>query len=256
MYYEEAGSQTGKMVLFLHGFPFDHTIWLETGKHLGDSYRLIFPDLRGFGQTNLPVSQTTTMSQFAQDVLDLINRIDNTSRIVVCGLSMGGYVAMHFARRFGDRLARLILCDTKAQPDTETVAQNRKRRADALPETGLDALADAMLPNLFAPQIASNIRETVRNMILRQPVIGVAAADHGMAKRPDATQWLSAFDMPTLVICGEQDAISPVGEMKLMAAKIPNARFVTIPNAGHLPPVEAPIPFANVVKNFLDDIFQ
>jgi pimeloyl-ACP methyl ester carboxylesterase len=255
MYYYEIGPRNGKIVLFLHGFPFDHTLWLETAGHLGDSRHLVFPDLRGFGQTTLPVSQVTTMSQFAQDVADLIDRIDRTSRIVVCGLSMGGYVAMHFARRFGDRLAGLILCDTKAQSDTEAVAQNRRRRADALPETGLYALADMMLPNLFAPQTGNDIRETVRQMILRQPMDGVAAADRGMVERPDTTDWLPAFSMPTLVICGEQDTISPVGEMKQMAAKIPNARFVTIENAGHLPPVEAPIIFAIAVKNFLDEIF-
>ncbi|MCL2622192.1 MAG: alpha/beta hydrolase [Planctomycetaceae bacterium] len=255
MYYEETGSKTGKIVLFLHGFPFDHTLWQESGKSLGDSHHLIFPDLRGFGQTNLPVTQVTTMSQFAQDAIDLIDCIDNTARVVVCGLSMGGYVAMNFARRFGNRMAGLILCDTKAQPDPESVAQNRKRRADALPETGLDALAGVMLPNLFAPQTASDIRETVHAMILRQPVNGVAAADRGMAERPDATDWLPTFAMPTLMICGEQDTISPASEMKLMAAKIPNARFTAIPNAGHLPPVEAPNYFAIAVKNFLDEIF-
>ena len=254
MYYEETGSHTGRIVLFLHGFPFDHTMWLETAKHLGDSYHLIFPDLRGFGQTNLPVSQMTTMSQFAQDAKNLIDCIDNTASVVVCGLSMGGYVAMHFARQFGDRLAGLILCDTKALPDSEATAQNRIRRADALPETGMLPLAYAMLPNLLAPQTANDIRESVRQMILRQPIVGVAAADRGMAERPDATDWLPAFDMPTLVICGEQDTISPVAEMKLMATIIPNARFVTIPNAGHLPPLEAPVGFANVVKKFFDEI--
>ncbi|MCL2118584.1 MAG: alpha/beta hydrolase [Planctomycetaceae bacterium] len=255
MFYKETGQRTGRMVLFLHGFPFDHTLWLETARHLGDSRRLIFPDLRGFGQTTLPVPEVSTMSQFAQDTADLMDRLDKTSRIVVCGLSMGGYVAMHFAQRFGDRLAGLILCDTKAQSDTDAAAQNRMRRAAALPETGLDALADAMLPNLFAPQTGNDIRDTVRQMILRQPLGGVAAADRGMAERPDATDWLPGFSMPTLVICGEQDTISPVGEMKQMAAKIPNARFLSIANAGHLPPVEAAGSFALAVKNFLGEIF-
>lgn len=254
MFYEETGVQNGKIVIFLHGFPFDHTLWHETARHLDDSWRLIFPDLRGFGQTQLPVTQITTMSQFAQDVADLIDRIDSTSRVVVCGMSMGGYVAMHLARNLANRLAGLILCDTKAQPDNEVAAQNRKCRADALPETGLGALADAMLPNLFSPQTGNTIRETVRSMILRQSLHGVAAADRGMAERPDATDWLPGFSMPTLVVCGEQDSISPVEEMKQMAERIPNAGFATIANAGHLPPIEAPEYFSLALKYFLDDI--
>ena len=255
MFFEEKGAKNRKIVVFLHGFPFDHTMWHETGRLLGDSRHLIFPDLRGFGQTELPVSQVTTMPQFARDVSDLVNRIDRSSRIVVCGLSMGGYVAMHFARRFGDRLAGLVLCDTKAQPDTKAAAQNRRRRADALQETGLDVLADAMLPNLFSPQTGNDVRKAVRQIILRQPVNGVAAADRGMAERPDATDWLPMFSIPTLVVCGEQDAISPVEEMTQMAERLPNACFVTLANAGHLSPVESPENFSLALNNFLDEIY-
>jgi len=255
MFFEERGAKNGKVVFFLHGFPFDHAMWHETARLLGDSHRLIFPDLRGFGQTTLPVAEVTTMSQFAQDVADLADRMDNASRVVVCGLSMGGYVAMHFARRFGDRLAGLVLCDTKAQPDTETVAQNRRRRADALPETGLGALADAMFPHLFAPHTGDDVRESVRKIIIRQPVNGVAAADRGMADRPDATDWLATFVIPTLVVCGEQDTITPIDEMKRMAERIPNARFAPMANAGHLPPVETPENFSLAIKNFLGEIY-
>jgi len=253
MFFEEQGAVDGKTVVFLHGFPFDHAIWGETGRLLGDSHRLIFPDLRGFGQTTLPVAEVTTMSQFAQDLADLVDRLDKASRVVVCGLSMGGYVALHFARRFEDRLAGLVLCDTKAQPDTEAVAQNRRRRADALPETSLNALADAMFPQLFAPYTGNDVRETVRQIILRQPVRGVAAADRGMAERPDATDWLPTLTMPTLVVCGKQDAITPVEEMKRMAERMPKARFVTIANAGHLSPVEAPENFSFAIKNFFGE---
>ncbi len=230
-------------------------MWLEAAEHLGESRRLIFPDLRGFGQTKLPVSQITTMSQFAEDAANLLDLIGITSKIVVCGLSMGGYVAMHFARRFGDRLAGLVLCDTKSQPDTEAAAQNRMRRADALPETGPAALADAMITNLFAPQTGNDAREKVRRMILRQPLEGVAAADRGMAERPDATAWLTGFTMPTLVLCGEQDAISSPGEMKQMSGQMPNSRFVALPNAGHLTPIETPQNFSIELNIFLDEIF-
>lgn len=263
LFYEEKGNGNN-IVLFFHGFPFDHTMWLEAGNCLKSSCRLVFPDMRGFGNTKLPVSQVTTMQRFAEDAKDLVYHIDdqygniNASKIVVCGLSMGGYVAMHFAKcfgdHFGDRLAGLILCDTKSQADNEAAAQNRRQRAEALPETGLEVLADAMIPNLFAPQTGENIRRNVRQMMLRQSLAGVAAADRGMAERPDMTAWLADFSFPTLVICGEQDAISPVGEMKCMSEQLPDSRFVVIPNAGHLSPIESPSKFSAAVGKFLDEI--
>ena len=248
----------GNMIVFLHGFPFDHSMWQDAVQYLGDAYHLVFPDLRGFGKTQLPVSSVTTMSQFADDVAALADSMaDGTSpnaKIVVCGLSMGGYVAMHFAKKFGDRLAGLILCDTKSQADSEAAATNRKRRADALPENGLPALADAMIPNLFAPQTAETVREKVRQMILRQPIDGVAAADRGMAERPDTTEWLTEITCPTLVVCGKHDVISTVDEMKDMAERIPNAHLSTISNAGHLTPLESPAEFYQTVKIFLNDL--
>ena len=263
LFYKETGK--GKdVVLFFHGFPFDHTMWLEAAKYLPQNRRLIFPDLRGFGNTQLPISPVTSMFRFAQDAADLIDYLDarasyDVSKIVVCGLSMGGYIAMHFVRhfgeRFGDRLAGLILCDTKSQADSEAAAQNRRQRADALPEAGLSALADVMIPNLFATQTEKNIRENVRQMILRQPMPGVAAADRGMAERPNVTDWLADFSLPTLVICGVQDSISPVDEMQCMSDQLPNSRFVIVPNAGHLSPIELPKKFSAVVEKFFDEIF-
>ena len=260
LFYDEI-NHGDHIVLFFHGFPFDRTMWLEAGSCLKSPCRLIFPDMRGFGKTTLPVSRTTSMLQFANDAANLIHYIDdhvtndNTSKITLCGLSMGGYVALHFVKYFSDhfkgRLAGLILCDTKSQADSEAAAQNRRNRADSLPEKGLATLADAMIPNLFAPQTGENPRQNVREMIMRQPIPGVAAADRGMADRPDMTEWLPDFTLPTLVLCGEQDMISPVEEIKCMSEQLPNSRFIAIPNAGHLPPIESPKNFSRAVENFL-----
>ena len=260
MFFKEEGQ--GNLVIFLHGFPFDHSMWQDAAQYLGSDFCLIAPDLRGFGKTALPVSQVITMSQFASDtallidtILERLNKNEHHSKVVVCGLSMGGYVAMHFAKAFGDRLAGLVLCDTKSQADFETAAQNRKKRADTLPETGLNALADAMIPNLFAPQSGEDVRNKVRQMILRQSLDGVAAADRGMAERPDTTEWLREITCPTLIICGEQDAITPVEEMKCMSEQISDVRFRVIPNAGHLTPLEVPGFFYESLKNFLRETY-
>lgn len=259
LFFEETGR--GNIVVFLHGFPFDHSMWQDAPRYLSNNYRLIAPDLRGFGKTTLPVSMVTSMTQFASDVADLTElvskscpQIDQESKFVICGLSMGGYVAMHFAKNFGDRLAGLVLCDTKAQADSEAAAQNRKKRADALTETSLDALVDAMIPNLLAPQTSEDVRRNVRQMMMRQGLDGVAAADRGMAERPDTTEWLREIICPTLVICGEHDAITSVDEMKCMSEQLPNAKFHVIPKAGHLTPIESPQIFYETLKTFLDDL--
>jgi len=253
MLYKQSG--TGNAVLFFHGFPFDHTMWLPMEQYLDGEYRLLMPDLRGFGQTTLPVGKTTPISQFADDAKELLTRAEITSKVVVCGLSMGGYIAQHFAKRFPDLLAGLVLCDTKSAADSEASAENRKRRADGLAVSGLAALADSMLPNLFAPNVDAERVQMVRQMILRQPLDGVAAADRGMAERPDTTAWLPEIQVPTLVICGEQDKISSVEEMRTMAKQIPQSEFATIPAAGHLSPLESPKEFADVLKRFLQRVF-
>ncbi|MDR1493837.1 MAG: alpha/beta hydrolase [Planctomycetaceae bacterium] len=244
----------GAFFLAVHGFPFDHEMWLPLVSYLSDDCRLVFPDLRGFGKTPLPVSRVTTMRQFAEDLRQFLTQKKPTSRIVICGLSMGGYVALHFARMFPECLSGLILCDMKAAADLQTAADNRRRRADALPTTGLSALADAMIPNLFAPAVDEEKIQKVRRMILRQSVNGTAAADRGMAERPDMTDWLPEIHTPTLVVCGEQDQISTPAEMKTIAERLPSADFATIPNAGHLSPLESPEVFAAHVKDFLKKI--
>ncbi|MDR1384548.1 MAG: alpha/beta hydrolase [Planctomycetaceae bacterium] len=241
----------GTFFLAVHGFPLDHEMWLPLVSYLSNDCRLVFPDLRGFGKTSFPVNEITTMRQFAEDLHQFLTQKQQTSRIVVCGLSMGGYVALHFARMFPECLAGLVLCDTKVAADSQTAADNRRRRADALPTTGLPALADAMIPNLFALNADEDKKQKIRQMILRQSLNGTAAADRGMAERPDMTDWLPEIHIPTLVVCGEQDQISTPTEMKTIAERLPNADFVIIPHAGHLSPLESPKTFAAYMKEFL-----
>jgi len=247
---------TEHVLVFLHGFPLDHTIWNDTASFLSDRMRVIAPDLRGFGKSDIPQAKVVTMEQFAEDVLLLLHQLGVASKIVLCGLSMGGYIAMQFAKKYSERLAGLVLCDTKSAADTETAAWNRRKRADRLSDLGMTSLADAMLPNLFGNSPDEQKVSDIRKIMLRQPLQGVAAADRGMAARPDMTDLLATFEFPCLVICGEYDKISPPEEMRQIAQHIKNSSFEIIPGAGHLSPVEEPKIFAEAIKNFLTCLYE
>jgi len=247
---------TGRVLVFLHAFPLDHTMWNDVTPYLSDQMRVIAPDLRGFGKSDVSQTKIVTMEQFAEDVLQLLNELGVASKVILCGLSMGGYVAMQFAKKYPERLAGLVLCDTKSVADTETAAMNRRKRADGLHDPGMTSLADAMLPNLFGKSPDEQKVSDIRKIMLRQPWEGVAAADCGMAVRPDMTDLLETFEFPCLVICGEHDKISPPDEMRQIAQHIKNSSFEIIPGAGHLSPVEEPKIFAEAIKNFLTCLYE
>jgi pimeloyl-ACP methyl ester carboxylesterase len=215
--------------------------------------RVIAPDLRGFGASQV-VGPMATMEQIADDLAGLLIGLDVAEPIVLCGLSMGGYVAFQFLRKYRSRLRGLILADTRSLADTPQAAAGRLKLAAHVLEAGTGYAADAMLPRAFAPATFRDnpaITEFARQMVLGQSREGVAAALHGLAARPDVTDLLATIDLPTLVIVGEDDAISPADEMRAMAAAIVNSELAVIPSAGHLPPLENPQAFNAAVERFL-----
>lgn len=248
---------TGPAVLLVHGFPLDHTMWNAQIEALSQSYRVIAPDLRGFGASG--VSQdTVTMRQMADDLAALLDAREVSGRVALCGLSMGGYIAFQFQRAYGNRLRALVLCDTRSMPDTPEAAAGRHQTADRLLAEGRTSfLADAMLPKLLSPATLRDrpaIAETLRRTIEGNDPRGVAAAARGMAQRPDATPWLSEIACPTLVVVGAEDAISSPAEMQGIARGIPKARCVEIAGAGHMSPVEAPQAVNAALLQFLGEI--
>ena len=255
LFYQEQG--TGQTIIFLHGFPMDHTFWSETVSRLGQNHHVVTPDLRGFGQT--PTNdEKTSMETFADDVAELIqNQLKLHIPVVLCGLSMGGYIAMQFVKKYPNLLRGLILTDTRTKPDTDTVAANRILVAEKLEIDGPGPLVDGMLPRIFGPWAMENAPELVkktRDMMTRQPLRGIAAAARGMAERPDTTNVLESIACPVLVVCGEDDASSPPSEMLDIAERIAGSTFVEIPKAGHLPPIETPQHYADVVENFMESL--
>jgi 3-oxoadipate enol-lactonase len=243
----------GRPVLLVHGFPLDHTMWQGQIDDLSRDYHVLAPDLLGFGRSP-PTAGVVSMSQLADDLAALLDALGIRERIVFCGLSMGGYIAWPFWQRHRSRLDALILCDTRAVSDSPEVARGRLATAERVLAEGVDLLADTMLGRLFAPVTFAErpgIIDATRQVMLRTPPVEAAAALRGMAERPDFTGSLGDIDVPTLVVCGEHDAIATVAEMRLIAARIGGARFVEIPEAGHMAPLENPAPVNAALRSFL-----
>jgi 3-oxoadipate enol-lactonase len=245
---------SGRPLLLVHGFPLDHSMWNGQLEGLSSSCRVIAPDLRGFGGSGGEGEPVLRMEQFADDLARLLDAMKIEQPVTFCGLSMGGYVGWQFWSRHRDRLARLILCDTRAVADTQEGARQRLETADRVLREGSGVVAEAMRSKLFAPGTWSEapelVESTMRVMQGASPQV-VAAALRGMAERPDFSPLLAQIDVPTLVVCGEHDAISSPAEMQAMARAIPTGRYAEIAGAGHVAPLEKPAAVNAVLLKFL-----
>lgn len=249
--YTDEGS--GDVLVLLHGFPLNRTMWKHQISEFAKTHRVIAPDLRGHGESSV-TSGTVTMSNMANDVTQLLDHLNVDQPISLGGLSMGGYVAWEFWLQFPQRLRHLLLFDTRAVADTETVARARQMMAAQVVSAGASMAADAMLPKFVSPSTKENkspLVDSVNAMILATDPEAIAATQRGMAERRDMTELLPRITTPTLVVCGEHDEISPVREMQGFAQVMPHAQFVEIAAAGHLAPLEQPAAVNMAVRNFL-----
>jgi pimeloyl-ACP methyl ester carboxylesterase len=244
----------GPVVVLLHGFPLDRTMWDEQRVTIGRVYRVIAPDLRGHGETAAPEG-VYTMDDMADDVIELLDALGLTEPVVLGGLSMGGYVALSLVLRYPDRFRALMLMDTRAGADPPAAARGREEMARRVEEAGTAApVVDALLPKLFSDlsrQRRADIIARTHEQMLRTPARAVAGALRGMALRPDRTADLPRIQVPTLVMVGTDDVITPAEEARQLAQGLPNARLVEIPDAGHLSPLENPAPANAAMLEFL-----
>jgi YbgC/YbaW family acyl-CoA thioester hydrolase len=231
----------GPPVLMVHPYPLDRTAWHAQIEGLA-GYRRIAPDLRGMGQSDAP-DLGYSMNIYAADLAALLDALD-IGQVVLCGISMGGYIAFEFLRHWRSRVRGLVLMDTRAGADTAEVRRARDAAAATAREGGASAIADAMLPKLLAPSTLTEQPETVervRQIIARTPVAGIVGALAAMRDRPGSEALLPTLaDLPTLVLVGEADTLTPPDEARAMAQAIPGAQFAVLPRAGHLPPLEQP----------------
>lgn len=243
-------------VLFIHGFPFDHSMWRYQLQGLS-KWRCLAPDLRGAG-ASVPIADASqySMARYAGDLIALLDqhRLDT---VVVCGLSMGGYIAFELLRQIPARVRALILCNTKSAADTAEARRGRDALAEKARTLGAAAVAEELMPKLLAKRTRERqpaiVRE-VKDLIERQPVAGIVGALHALRARPDSTPLLGAIRVPALVIAGDDDQITPAAGMWEMATAIADARFEMIADAGHLTPLEQPAAVNETVTSFLERV--
>jgi pimeloyl-ACP methyl ester carboxylesterase len=245
----------GPALLLLHAFPLSARMWDDVRPALSQAGRLITPDLRGFGGSPVAgAEQTPSLDAMADDVAALLDRL-GLDRVVLGGLSMGGYVAMAFLRRHRDRVRALVLADTKAGADSAAARDNRERIArTVLAEGSPRVLVDDVLPGLLGDTTKRErpaVVERVRRLIEAAPPAAVAWAQRAMAARPDSTQTLAHTHVPALVVVGAEDTLSTAADAQTMARALTDARVVVVPGAGHLTAVETPADFAAAVGEFL-----
>ena len=244
-------------ILFVHGFPFDHTMW----RHLVTSPAVIArqyvaPDLPGAGGSPALAEAEYSMARYADD---LVRALDarGVRQVVGCGLSMGGYILFELWRRHPERLVAMVLCSTKAEPDSAEGRRGRDEMAELARRHGAGAVADALIPRILSPlTLAANadvVRE-VRAMVERWSVTGIVGALRAMRGRSDSVPLLPSLRVPVLAIGGSDDAIAPRAQMEMMTRAIPGARFHAVPHAGHLSPLEQPRVVAALLAEFLESL--
>ena len=242
----------GRPIVLIHGYPFNRALWTEQLPALSNAHRIIAPDLRGFGDSDAS-PDTSTMNQLAADVAALMDHLE-IPRATIGGLSMGGYVALAFYKQFRSRVRALVLADTRAQADTAEGKQTRAQQAEKALSEGMAGIADTMLPKLLTPETVSKRPEIVkfiRDMMLQTKPEGAAAALRGMAEREDQTAMLPKITVPTLVLVGAEDAITPVADSEKMHHAIDNSRLVILDHAGHVSNLERTQQFNDELLHFL-----
>lgn len=245
----------GYPIIFLHAFPLNRSMWEGQIKALltEQRFRLVALDWRGFGESEVPAGEVMTMEEMADDVAGLMDML-GMQEAILCGLSMGGYVAFAFLRKYPQRVKGLILADTRPGVDTEEGKANRARVAQLAMSEGADAIAQLQIPNLLAPstrQQTPEIEARVRRLIAAASPMGIAAVSRGMAQRQDATELLATISCPTLVIVGSEDCLTTPQVAREYAERIPGARMVVIQGAGHLSNLEQPGAFLQALRGFL-----
>ena len=243
----------GPPLLLVHGFPLSHRMWQSQIAHFQNKYTVIAPDLRGFGGSDVTVG-TVSMKQHAEDLNELLALLGVDEPVNFCGLSMGGYIAWEFWKHFPEKLKTLILCDTRSDADTEEGVSNRLKMVDLVLRHGPEAVASAMIPNLLSETSRELYPEIALDLIAEIEAAdpeGIAASQRGMAERDDFLGVLDQIQVPSLLIVGSDDVLTPPDIMREMAAQLPEANCHEIPRVGHMAPLEAVEKVNQAMEEFL-----
>lgn len=248
----------GAALVFLHAFPLNATMWRPQLDRLPPGWRALAPDLRGFQHSaRQGAASARHVADHAADVIALLDT-EVAGPAVLVGLSMGGYVAFECWRQRPDLVAGLVLADTRAEADTDEARTKRVAMQHAVRTEGPAAVADAMLPGLLGASTQTtdpHVAVGVRTLIESNAAAGIADALDVLRTRPDSRATLATITCPTLIVVGEEDALTPPALSQAMADALPGSTLVTIPRAGHLSNLEHPVAFNAALHSWLDERF-
>lgn len=251
-------SCAGLTLLLIHGFPLNSNLWEPQMEDLRDVARVVAPDLRGHG-LSAPGDEPYSVRLMAEDCMQLLEAVGAQDPVVVCGHSMGGYIALEFFRQYPEWVDALILVSTRATADSDEARQKRNETAQRAKDEGVPLVAREMLPSMLAPnnhEHTPELLEFVRDMMESTSLKGMVGALQAMKERPDSMPTLPEIDVPVLIIHGEDDQLIPVKDAEAMRDALPTAELVVIPGAGHLPNLEQPVSFNEVVWDFLESLSE
>ncbi len=252
IFYEIRGD--GPPVVLLHPFPCDREFWFPVAAALELRYRLILPDLRGHGDSEIGEGPAL-MAKHAADIARVLDAA-GIGKAAFVGCSIGGYILFEFWRRFRERVASLVLCDTRPQADTAEARANRLKAATTVLEQGTEPFIESMIPKLIGrttlatrPDLVDGARAMMRKMSAED----ISQVQRGMAERPDSVADLKTINVPTLIAIGEEDVLATVADGELMRQHISGSQLKVIPKAGHYAPWEQPEAVGTVLRQFLDN---
>jgi 3-oxoadipate enol-lactonase len=253
IFYEIRGN--GPPVVLLHPFPCDHEFWNPVAAMLDSRYRLILPDLRGHGESEIGEGPAL-MQKHAGDVARVLDAA-GVGKAAFIACSLGGYILFEFWRRFRNRVTSIALCDTRPQADTAEARANRLKTAANVMEQGTEPFLETMIPKLMGRTTVTARPDLVDGalaMMRKMSAEDISLVQQGTAERPDSIADLRTINVPTLIAVGEEDVLSPVADGELMRQNIAGSRLKVIPKAGHYAPWEQPEAVGTVLRQFLDSV--
>ena len=239
-------------IIFLHGFPFDKSMWAKQLDFFATTNRVIAIDIRGFGKST-DESTPLSIDLFSDDLMLFMNQM-KISKAIICGLSMGGFIALNAQARFPDRFEAIILCDTQCIADTIEIKSNRYKTIDEIALNGTLNFNEAFIKKVFCKNSFTNKQEIVtqlRSVVMANPEQIIINGLKALAERSETCSTLSEINIPTLIICGREDEVTPLEQSEFLHTSIKASALHIIDDAGHVSNIEQPEEFNNEISKFL-----
>lgn len=256
-YINYSDSEKGDIsLIFIHGFPFDKSSWEPQIEFFEKKYRVVCLDLRGFGKSSLSKSDVS-IDVYADDIIHLMNKLKIESA-VICGLSMGGYIALNLIERYRNRISALVLCDTQCIADSAEVKEKRYTTIKELQNGNKEKFAEGFVKNVFSNTYfleKENNVKLIKELIISNLTDSIISALKALASRRETCFFLNKIDVPVLIICGSEDKLTPLDRSLYFYENIPESKFVIIDGAGHLSNLENPFHFNKALQEFLVEKF-